>query len=130
MKKLNTLAVTAALLVGFSGPALAGGDAEKGKVVFQQCANCHMVGPDAATKVGPQLNGVVGRKAASADYPMYSNGMKILGKLGVVWNEENLDTLIADPSAVIPGSSMTLFHGVEDDGDRADVIAYLKTFSN
>lgn len=48
-----------------------------------------MVGPGAVTEVGPELSGIVGRKAAAiANYPMYSDGMKTLGELGVVWTEE------------------------------------------
>ena len=42
----------------------------KGKAAFAKCGICHQVGPGAKTLVGPELNGIVGRKAASvADYP-------------------------------------------------------------
>jgi cytochrome c len=130
MRKLTSVALSAALLAAWSGSALAAGDAAKGKEVFEKCAVCHMVGPGAVTVVGPELNGIVGRKAASiANYPMYSDGMKLLGELGVVWTEENLDKWLANPKAMLPGSSMSLFPGVPDASDRADVIAYLKTFT-
>ena len=57
--------------------------------------------------VGPELNGIVGRKAASvADYAMYSAGMKKLGEDGFVWTEENIDKWIANPKAMIPDSPM------------------------
>jgi cytochrome c len=118
----------AAVLIGLYGPALADGDAAKGKAAFAKCAICHQVGPGAKTLVGPELNGIVGRKAASvADYP-YSAGMKKLGDSGWVWTEENIDKWIADPNALIPDSPMTLaFQGVPDAAERADIIAYLKT---
>jgi cytochrome c len=118
----------AAVLVGLYGPALAEGDATKGKVAFAKCGICHQVGPGAKTLVGPELNGIVGRKAASvADYP-YSAGMKKLGEQGFVWTEENIDKWITDPKAMIPDSPMALaFAGVPDAGERADIIAYLKT---
>ncbi len=88
-----------------------------------------MVGPGAVTEVGPELNGIVGRKAAAiANYPMYSDIMKTLGNFGVVWTEENLNMWIANPKAVLPGTYMTVFPGVADASDRADLIAYLKTF--
>ncbi len=58
---------------------------------------------------------------------MYSDGMKTLGELGVVWTEENLDKWLANPKTMLPDSSMSLFPG--DASDRADVIAYLKTFT-
>ena len=118
----------AAVLVGLYGPALAEGDATKGKAAFAKCGICHQVGPGAKTLVGPELNGIVGRKAASiADYT-YSAGMKKLGEQGFVWTEENIDKWITDPKAMIPDSPMALaFAGVPDAGERADIIAYLKT---
>lgn len=118
----------AAVLVGVYGPAFAEGDASKGKAAFAKCGICHQVGPGAKTLVGPELNGIVGRKAASiADYP-YSAGMKKLGEQGFVWTEENIDKWITDPKAMIPDSPMALaFPGVPDAGERADIIAYLKT---
>jgi cytochrome c len=117
-----------AVLVGVYGPAFAEGDATKGKAAFAKCGICHQVGPGAKTLVGPELNGIVGRKAASiADYP-YSAGMKKLGEQGFVWTEENIDKWITDPKAMIPDSPMALaFAGVPDAGERADIIAYLKT---
>lgn len=129
---MRTVAVlglgTAMVLVGIYGPAFAEGDATKGKAAFAKCGICHQVGPGAKTLVGPELNGIVGRKAASvADYP-YSAGMKKLGADGWVWTEENIDKWITDPKALIPDSPMALaFAGVPDAGERADIIAYLKT---
>ena len=61
---------------------------------------------------------------------MYSAGMKKLGDEGFTWTEANLDTWIADPKAMIADSSMALaFQGIPDAGERADIIAYLKTQS-
>lgn len=112
-----------------SGAALAQGDTAKGKEAYAKCAICHQVGPGAQNLVGPELNGIVGRKAASvASYTLYSAGMKKLGAEGFTWTEENLDKWIADPKAMIPDSPMALaFQGVPDAGERADIIAYLKT---
>jgi cytochrome c len=111
-----------------TGSAFAEGDAAKGKAAFGKCGICHQVGPGAKTLVGPELNGIVGRKAGSvADYP-YSAGMKKLGADGWVWTEENIDKWIAEPMALIPDSPMALaFPGIPDAAERADIIAYLKT---
>jgi cytochrome c len=130
MRKLLSVAVWAAALVALSGSAFAAGDAAKGKEVFAKCGICHQVGPGAKTLIGPELNGIVGRKAASvADFAGYSAGMKKLGESGWVWTEENIDKWIADPKAMIPDSMMALaFPGLPDATDRANVIAYLKTF--
>jgi cytochrome c len=129
MRNPLPIALGAALIVAFSGSALAAGDAAKGAELFKAtCGICHQIGPGAKTLVGPELNGVVGRKAASTNYPMYSDIIKTLGNFGVVWTEKNIDTWIANPKAVLPGAYMTMFPGVPDASDRADIIAYLKTF--
>jgi len=129
MRTFQLFGLAAVALFALSATALAQGDATKGKGAFAKCGICHQVGPGAKTLVGPELNGVVGRKAASvADYSMYSAGMKKLGEQGFVWDEQNLDKWIADPKAMIPDSPMALaFPGIPDAGERADIIAYLKT---
>jgi cytochrome c len=129
MRVLTQFALGAALLVTFGGSALADGDAAKGEVIFKStCGFCHQIGPDAKTLIGPELNGIVGRKVASIDYPMYSDIMKTLGSFNVVWSEENLDRWITNPRVVLPGTYMTVFPGIPDANNRADLIAYLKAF--
>jgi len=128
MRIFQLYGLTAVALMALSGPALAEGDATKGKAAYAKCGICHQVGPGAKTLVGPELNGTVGRRAASvADYP-YSPGMKKLGEEGFTWTDANLDKWIADPKAMIADSPMALaFPGIPDAGERADIIAYLKT---
>ena len=130
MRKFQICGLAGVALLTLSAPALADGDAAKGKAAFAKCGICHQIGPGAKTLVGPELNGIVGRKAASvADYTLYSAGMKKLGADGWVWTAENIDKWIADPKAMIPDSPMALaFQGIPDAGERADIIAYLKTF--
>jgi cytochrome c len=125
---LGVAVASAAALIAWGGSAYAAGDAAKGKAAFAKCGICHQVGPGAKNLVGPELNGIVGSKAASvADYALYSAGMKKLGAEGYVWTEENIDKWIADPKAMIPDSPMSLaFPGMPDANERADVIAYLK----
>ena len=128
MRIFQLYGLTAVALMALSGPALAEGDATKGKAAYAKCGICHQVGPGAKTLVGPELNGTIGRKAASvADYP-YSPGMKKLGEEGFTWTDANLDKWIADPKAMIADSPMALaFPGIPDAGERIDIIAYLKT---
>jgi cytochrome c len=128
MRIFQLYALTAVAVMALSGPAVAEGDATKGKAAYAKCGICHQVGPGAKTLVGPELNSTVGRKAASvADYP-YSPGMKKLGEEGFTWTDANLDKWIADPKAMIADSPMALaFPGIADAGERADIIAYLKT---
>jgi cytochrome c len=128
MRMFGLCWVGAVALVVFSGPALAAGDAAKGKAAFAKCAICHQVGPGAKTLVGPELNNVVGRKAASVPDFAYSPGLKKLGEQGFVWTPENIDKWIADPKAMVPDSPMALaFQGIPDAQERADIIAYLQT---
>jgi cytochrome c len=127
MRRVMSFAVGGVVLAVLSGSAFAAGDAEKGKQVFKKCGMCHQIGPDAKSLVGPPLTGVVGRKAASVPDFTYSPGLKKLADSGLTWTDANLDKYLTDPKAMVPGSPMAL--ALPDAADRADVIAYLKTFS-
>jgi cytochrome c len=115
------------LLVLALAPPLAAhadGDPAKGAAVFKKCMPCHRIGPGAATVVGPELNGVVGRKAGSVEGYPYSKAML---NSGVTFDEPTLTQYLKGPRAMIPGINMT-FPGIQKDQDIADLIAYLKTF--
>ena len=99
------------------------GDAEAGERVFRKCQACHAVGEDARNKVGPQLNGVVGREVAAIGGFAYSGA---LVEQADVWTPENLDGFIADPRGWAPGTKMG-FAGLRSPEDRANLIAYLGT---
>jgi cytochrome c len=107
-------------------PAVASAqDAAAGKKVFTKCAPCHSIGPGAKNKVGPEQNGLVGRKAGSVEGFPYSAAMK---NSGITWDEAQLDEYITDPKKKIPGNKM-LFPGVKDEAERSDLIAYLASFN-
>lgn len=130
MRTVVTVAASLAALLALIGAADAAGDAAKGEADFKaKCSICHQIGANAQNAVGPELNGIVGRKAASAPgYATYSAGMKKLGDEGFVWTEEHIDKWITNPKAMIPDSMMALaFPGVPDANERADIIAYLST---
>lgn len=97
------------------------GDPAKGKTVFQRCAICHRVEKDSGNGLGPNLFGVVGRKAGSVAGFSYSAAMK---GSGITWSADKLDAYIEHPAAVVPGNRMA-FAGITDAGQRADVVAYL-----
>jgi len=93
------------------------GDAQHGKVLYQNCTSCHSIDEN---DVGPKHRGVVGRKAGTvADYA-YSPALKASG---LVWDKDTLDRWLTNPSALVPGTKM--FFLLKDPQDRADVIAYL-----
>ena len=121
---LTALAASLTVAAVLAASADAAGDPEKGASVFNKCRACHRVGPGARTIVGPELNGVVGRKAASLDSYPYSTAMKAAG---LTWDEATLTQWLRSPRTLVPGTRMT-FAGVTKDEDIANVIAYLKTF--
>jgi cytochrome c len=121
--------LAAALALATLGPAAAqDGNAEEGAEVFKKCRACHDVGPEAKNKVGPLLNGIIGRKAGTIDGFPYSDANKAAGAKGLVWTEEIMLKYLENPLAYMPGTKMA-FAGLKDPQDRKDVIAYLKKFA-
>ncbi len=96
------------------------GDATKGATDFITCKTCH---DPVVNKIGPHLDGVVGRKAGSVADFSYSAANK---NSGITWTEEKLFQYLEKPQRVVPGTKMT-FVGFPDPQKRADTIAYLKT---
>ncbi len=142
MNKIAKLAFTAFTLLAFTGAAQAAGDAAKGKKVFNKCKACHKIGEGAKNAVGPQLNGIIGRKAASVEKFKYSKLLKGAGEAGLVWDEEilhkyldkkgmnpTLSDFIKSKGGEPKGKSKMAFAGLPKLEDRDNVIAYLKTFS-
>ncbi|MDB5673636.1 MAG: cytochrome [Sphingomonas bacterium] len=95
------------------------GDAAKGEATFVQCKICHQLDRNG---IGPQLHGVVGRKAGTVPAFNYSDTDK---NSGITWTPEKLFQFLEKPQRVMPGTRMT-FAGVSDAQTRADIIAYLK----
>ncbi|WP_120634955.1 cytochrome c family protein [Ruegeria sp. EL01] len=107
--------------------ASAEGDAEAGKKVFRKCKACHAVGEGAENKVGPMLNGIVGRQAATVEDFGYSPALMKLSEDGLVWTPEELDVFLTKPRDYAKGIKMT-FAGLRKEDDRVNIIAYLATF--
>ena len=104
--------------------APAAGDPALGEKVFAKCRSCHQIGEGAHNAVGPELNGLIGRRAASVPGYNYSEAMK---GSGIVWDEPTFKDYIRDPKAKVPGTKMT-FAGLSRPKDIDDVAAYLKSF--
>lgn len=120
----TALALVGAMAVSASpvAAAPAGGDAVAGKRVFMRCMACHNVKAGAPNKVGPNLFGVVGAKAAKVAGFRYSAA---LAKSNITWTGATLDKWLTRPASVVPGTSM-VFAGLPNAADRKAVIAYLK----
>jgi cytochrome c len=96
-------------------------DAEHGKTIFATCAVCHST--DHANRVGPGLEGIIGRKAGTAPGFSYSSAMK---QSGIVWDAKTLDTYLESPQKAVPGNKMT-YTGLKNPTDRTDLVTYLAT---
>ena len=121
--RITTILLACAAFAVSHGSAFAQ-DAAAGEKVFAKCKICHQLGEGAKNLVGPELNGVVGRKAGSVEAYSYSPANK---GSGIVWDEANLKEYLKNPKAKVPGTKM-IFAGLPNEKDVDDVIAYLKQF--
>ncbi|WP_306154479.1 c-type cytochrome [Roseovarius sp. MMSF_3281] len=129
-RAVGAVALTMGLLASQALWADEIGDAERGKKVFAKCSGCHQVGTGAENGIGPHLNGIFGRKAASvADGYRYSKGLERAGADGLEWHLETLDAYLENPKALVSGTRMS-FRGLKKPQDRADVLAYLRIYSD
>ena len=122
---LNKSILTAVLIAAVSVPAMAQ-DAQKGKTVFNICLACHTIGPGAQNKIGPELNGLDGRKAGTVSNFDYSDANK---SSGIVWNDETFEDYIKNPAAKVPGTKM-IFPGIKNEQQEKDLWAYISQFDS
>jgi cytochrome c len=105
------------------------GSPTQGATIFRAtCGVCHIARSDAsradlATRIGPNLWGVVGRKAGTSKGFGYSYAMR---SAGVTWTDDQLRRYIAEPQKTVPNVRMG-FAGLKNPNDVEDVIAYLNT---
>jgi cytochrome c len=104
---------------------LASASVEHGAQVAKQCTICHNFQEGQGPKVGPDLYGVVGRPVASVSGFNYSAALKAMGG---TWTFDALNKWLTDPRNDVPGTAMT-FAGLQNEKQRADVIAYLDSLS-
>ena len=121
---VRALMVALGVSVVAIGAARAEGDPAKGEQVFKRCQPCHNA-DNKTNKIGPYLQGVVGRKAGTAEGFNYSDAMK---NSGLTWDEATLSQYLENPKAKVPGNKMA-FPGLPKQEDRDNVIAYLKQHS-
>ena len=118
-----TLATCVGLQFGLAIPTLA---AESGELAFNnRCRTCHSVREN-DHRLGPSLHNIVGKKAGSSGYPAYSQA---LVSSGIVWSDETLDKFIASPDSVVSGNNMKPYPGLPDEGERKQIIEYLRSSS-
>ncbi|MCV0395736.1 MAG: cytochrome c family protein [Rhizobiaceae bacterium] len=116
-----------AFLVLLPAGRAAAQDIDSGKKLFARCAACHNA-ETTANKVGPHLNGVIGRAAAAVEGFNYSPAMKQAAAGGLVWDDAALHEYLANPKAKVPGTKM-VFPGLKKEKEIDDLLAYLASVS-
>jgi cytochrome c len=114
----------AAIALAASTAAASAQDVAAGEQSFKKCLACHSVGPGAKNKVGPELNGLDGRKSGTAEGFNYTEANKAAG---ITWGEATFKEYIKDPRGKIPGTKM-VFAGIKNEQEVNDLWAYLKQF--
>lgn len=129
MKRINDPHHLAALLLFatsisldlFALATVAKAQENGGERIFQQrCGACHSL-QAGQNGIGPHLTDVIGRTAGSIEGARYSDAMR---DSGLVWNNRSLDTFLAAPHEVVPGTRMTVT--VPDGNQRAAIIDHLE----
>ena len=100
--------------------------AADGAKVFKKCLTCHSIGKGDPNKIGPNIFGVLNRKAGSISDYKYSKAMAAYGK---VWSFEEMNGFLTKPKDWIKGTKMS-FMGLKSAKDRAAVILYMNMNEN
>ncbi len=106
---------------------IAAAEPAAGEKLFKKCATCHTADKGGANRIGPNLWDVVERPVAAAEGFAYSNALK--EKSGEAWSYDNLNAFLEKPKDWAPGTKMS-FAGLKKPGQRAAVIAYLRSLSD
>ena len=123
MTKLTLSALVVVASSALASAALAQ-DVDAGKTSFNKCLACHAIGEGAKNKVGPELNGLDGRKSGTAEGYSYSDANK---NSGITWNKEQFLDYIKDPRAKIPGTKM-IFAGIKNEREANELWAFLAQY--
>jgi cytochrome c len=123
MKK-STMIALIVLATSVAASAALAQDITAGKSSFNKCLACHAIGEGAKNKVGPELNGIDGRKSGTAPDYSYSDANK---NSGITWNEAQFKEYIKDPKVKVPGTKMT-FAGIKNEKEINDLWAFVSQY--
>jgi cytochrome c len=113
----------AGLVLSCANALAQGAEPEAGQLLFNNaCRTCHTL-REGDNRLGPNLHGILGRKAGSLPGYNYSSALK---QADLVWDKATLDRFIANPDAVASGNNMKPYSGMAAAEDRAKIIAFLE----
>ena len=113
----------AAVLAAASGLAAADASLDAGRKIFvQRCQTCHGGTGPADSPIGPDLRGIVGKKAGSEGSGLHSRAAL---DSDIVWNRESLRRFLAAPANALPGTLMP--SSVSDPRELDDLLNYLES---
>jgi cytochrome c len=96
------------------------------KLFKNHCGACHSIDPASPPRQGPNLHGVLGRKAGTLEGYKYSPGLKAAGWQ---WTPEQLDVWLTDAKALVPDTLMAAYKQKDPD-KRKLIVDYLTANAN
>ena len=129
------------ILAMIASNAVAAGDAEKGLKAFKKCKSCHMIADEGGntiikgSRAGPNLYGILGRRAGGLDDFKYGKSLAALGATGFVWSEAEFVTYIANPKKFLVNklddkkARSKMSFKLKKDADALNIWAYLVSVS-
>lgn len=135
LKMVTFVAATSLSTVAFADGHGGSGDAAAGESGFNKCKSCHMIQADDGTDIvkggrtGPNLYGVIGRQAGTADGFRYGDDLVAAGEAGLVWSAESIAEFVVDPKKYLQtyledkGAKSKMSFRLKSGGE--DIAAYL-----
>jgi cytochrome c len=116
--RMSKVTISLFVVIFFCTQPAEAADLKRGELLLQTCTACHAITGDG---LGPDLHNIVGRKSAQITGFEYSTAMN---NAKLKWDRKTLVAFIANPQAVVKGTTMT-FPGYANKADIDDVMAAL-----
>ena len=137
MKIATTWVLAVSGFMALASGAMASGDVAKGERDFKKCKACHTIANADEVivkggRTGPNLYGNVGQTAGTVEGFKYGASLIAAGEGGLVWDDDNLVTYIADPKAFLKeqtGDSSAKSKMTFKMKNGENVVAYLESLS-
>jgi cytochrome c len=118
-------------------PTAAAHAADAAPRALRSCVACHTFDKGGHSKIGPNLWGIVGAKAAhDPNYGKYGDDFLAAAATGLTWTDANLDAYIAEPLSFLRevlgkrAVRTYMVTRVPREADRAAILDYLKSLKD